>query len=117
MNKRPTAILATTSAPIGPSLSACVASSAPIGAATLSGECAAEWCASSAGIGSALRLRRRLNGGAKLLVIGGNCRDLLIVELLGEQRHRLGAVPAEAALPHLQFKRCVMRILSGKVWN
>src|SRR5271166_5950560 len=65
--------------------------------------------------GSALWLRRCRGGGAKLLIIGGDRRDLLIVELLSEERHRLGTVLAEAALPHLQFECCVMRVLSGEV--
>src|SRR2546430_10811644 len=68
-------------------------------------------------LGSILWLPCRRGGGLNLLVIGGERRDLLIVELLGEESHRLKTVPAEAALPHLQLKGGVMRILSGEVWD
>ena len=52
-----------------------------------------------------------------MLVVGGNCRNLLIVKSLGDRRHRVWAAVAETALPHLQFKGDVMRVLAGKVWN
>src|SRR5258705_10345926 len=54
---------------------------------------------------------------ADLLVVCGNCRDLLVIEFLGEQPHRLGIVSAEAALPHAQLERGVVRILSSEIWN
>jgi hypothetical protein len=41
----------------------------------------------------------------------------LVIEFLGEQRHRLGTVSAEAALPHAQLERGVVRILSSEIWN
>src|SRR5215472_16456201 len=56
--------------------------------------------------------RRR---GAALLVIGGNRRDLLVVELLGEESHRFGAVIAESALPHFQLERDVVRVLPAEI--
>jgi uncharacterized protein YjbJ (UPF0337 family) len=39
----------------------------------------------------------------------------LIVELSGDQTHRLWAVPTESLPPHLQLECCVMRVLSGKI--
>src|SRR5258708_2895148 len=68
-------------------------------------------------IGSASRLRRRrlLERRAHLLVVGGDSRDVLRVELLRDDRHRLRAVLAEALLPHLQLEGDVGGVLSGEV--
>ena len=46
--------------------------------------------------------------------IAAICRS---IELLGDERHRIRAALAKAALPHLQFERDILRVLSGKVRN
>src|SRR5207244_482806 len=40
-----------------------------------------------------------------------------IVELFGEQRDRIGAGLAEAALPHLQLESNVVLVLSAEIWD
>ena len=45
----------------------------------------------------------------ELLVTGGQRRDVLIVELLCEKRHRIRTGVAEAALPHLQLEGDIAR--------
>src|SRR5215467_2252825 len=59
----------------------------------------------------ALLLRCR-GSAANLLVVGGDCRDLLTVKVLCEQRHRLRTVSAETALPRSQLERGAGRIMS-----
>ena len=49
------------------------------------------------------------------LVVGGDRRDFLVVELFGDDPHRVGTVPAEALLPHLQGEGDVVGVLPGKV--
>src|SRR5215468_11774310 len=53
--------------------------------------------------------------GPKLLVVSSQRRDLLIVELVGEQAHYRMAGVAEAELPHLQLEGDVVSILSAEV--
>src|SRR5437660_7288826 len=111
-------MLAMRSAPFGPSFSAWPASSAPIGAATCSGRCAALLCGSSIGIRSLLWLRLgHLNRRGDLLIIGGDGGDLLIVQLLCLHRHLIGAVLTVASLPFAQRERSVVSVLSFQVWN
>src|SRR5262245_24665568 len=111
-------MLATKRAPRGPCLSASAAAAELIGAATCAGEPAAEWWLSRASdIGHLLRRGHGRGGTADLLVIRGNGRDLLVVELLGDEGHRLRTALAEAALPHPQFELDVLCVLSGEVGN
>ena len=58
---------------------------------------------------------RRGGGPPKLLVVGSQRRDLLIVEPLGEQAHHRMTGVAEAALPHLQLEGNVVPVLSAEV--
>jgi hypothetical protein len=51
--------------------------------------------------GSFLGLRERRGGRLKLLEVGGERRDILVIQLLGEQRHRRRTVPPETLPPHL----------------
>src|SRR5499433_3033023 len=53
--------------------------------------------------------------GPKLLVVSGQGRELLIVELVGEQAHYRMTGVAEAALPHLQLEGDVVSVLSAEV--
>src|SRR5215469_8396341 len=53
--------------------------------------------------------------GPKLLVVSGQRRELLIVELVGEQAHYRMTGVAEAALPHLQLEGDVVSVLSAEV--
>src|SRR5258708_21512011 len=73
----------------------------------------------SACIGSASRLRLSglLERRAHLLVVGGDGRDVLIVQLLGDGPHRVGTVFAETQLPHPQGEGDVVGRLSRKVWD
>jgi hypothetical protein len=50
-----------------------------------------------------------------LLVIGGNRGGLLVIELLGDDRHRVGTVLAETLPPHLQGEGDIVAVLPGKV--
>src|SRR5258708_28029074 len=69
----------------------------------------------SIGPPSGWRGGRWLERRAHLLVVGGDSRDVLRVELLRDDRHRLRAVLAEALLPHLQLEGDVGGVLSGEV--
>ena len=60
-------------------------------------------------------LLSRGGGPPKLLVVGSQRRDLLIVEPLGEQAHHRMTGVAEAALPHLQLEGNVVPVLSAEV--
>src|SRR5262249_29848584 len=53
--------------------------------------------------------------GPKLLVVSSQRRDLLIVELVGEQAHYRMTGVAETELPHLQLEGDVVSILSAEV--
>src|SRR5208282_3113254 len=50
-----------------------------------------------------------------LLVVGGQRRDVLIVELAGKERHRIGTGLAEAALPHLHLEGDVVSVLPAEI--
>src|SRR6267142_3224117 len=107
-------MLAMRSAPFGPSFSAWPASSAPIGAATCSGRCAALCCGSSIGIRSLLWLRLgHLNRRGDLLIIGGHGCDVAIVQLMRDNRHLVGTVFAITSLPLAQGEGNVVGVLPG----
>src|SRR6202048_4160447 len=61
-----------------------------------------------------LRCRRLVRRG-DLLIIGGERRDILIIELGGDHEHDFGAALAVAALPHLELEGDVPGILSGEI--